>query len=186
MKSRCCASYSPNRFQTRSRNGIRAGGAGGQLSPSGCVTRIVLADGTCRTVPTASVLQALGFRGDVTVFRLNATARGQSGSEPAFRRNRAAPVYTIEAAVNRRVVGSSPTRGVRKGPGNRAFLLSPVAHNDNVASASASVRSPRSIVPAMRRFEWALIAQQVVERENGLLDIVNAGYDVDQRSPHCR
>jgi hypothetical protein len=38
----------------------------------------------------------------------------------------------------------------------------------------------------MRRFEWALIAQQVVERENGLLDIVNAGYDVDQRSPHCR
>jgi hypothetical protein len=37
----------------------------------------------------ASVLQASGFRGDVTVFRLNAAAVGESGSERAFRQNTA-------------------------------------------------------------------------------------------------
>jgi hypothetical protein len=68
---------------------------------------------TCRT-RAASVLQASGFRGDVTVFRLKARPRPKTGSEPAFLRSAAERVYTIEAAVNRRVVGSSPTRGAEK------------------------------------------------------------------------
>jgi hypothetical protein len=56
----------------------------------------------------ASVLQAPRFRCDVTVFRLNAAAVGQSSLEPAFRRNTAACVYTIEAAHNPEVAGSNP------------------------------------------------------------------------------
>jgi hypothetical protein len=40
----------------------------------------------------------MGFRGDVTVFRRDATADGQSGLTAAFRRNTAERVYTIEAA----------------------------------------------------------------------------------------
>jgi hypothetical protein len=48
----------------------------------------------------ASVLQAGGFRGDITVFRLNAGARPKTGSECAFRRNEAERVYIIEAAHN--------------------------------------------------------------------------------------
>jgi hypothetical protein len=54
--------------------------------------------GRCRTNSAASVLQASGFRSDATVFRLNARSRPKTGSEPAFRRNTAACVYTIEAA----------------------------------------------------------------------------------------
>jgi hypothetical protein len=45
----------------------------------------------------ASVLQASRFRSDVTVFRLNARPRRQTGSEAAFRRNTAERVYTIGA-----------------------------------------------------------------------------------------
>jgi hypothetical protein len=56
----------------------------------------------------ASTLQASGFRWDVTVFRLNATVVGQSGSESAFRRNTAERVYTFEAAHNPEVAGSNP------------------------------------------------------------------------------
>ena len=56
----------------------------------------------------ASVLQAAGFRGDVTVFLLNASAVGQSGSERAFLRNEAERVYTSEAAHNPGVAGSNP------------------------------------------------------------------------------
>jgi hypothetical protein len=48
----------------------------------------------------ASVLQASGFRSDVTVFRLNARPRRRTGSEPAFTRNTAERVYMIEAAHN--------------------------------------------------------------------------------------
>jgi hypothetical protein len=48
----------------------------------------------------ASVLQASGFPSDVTVFRLNATGEGESGSPTAFRRNTAERVYAIEAAHN--------------------------------------------------------------------------------------
>ena len=56
----------------------------------------------------ASVLQASAFRSDVTVFRLNATTEVQSGSEPAFGRNTAERVYTIEVAHNPEVAGSNP------------------------------------------------------------------------------
>ena len=38
--------------------------------------RIVTATGRVEPSPAASVLQALGLRGDVTVFRLNATVGG--------------------------------------------------------------------------------------------------------------
>src|SRR6266516_6653144 len=71
----------------------------------------------------ASVLQASGFRSDVTVFRLNARPRRQTGSEAAFRRNTAERVYTIEAAHNPEVAGSNPAPATYKGPGNRAFLF---------------------------------------------------------------
>jgi hypothetical protein len=69
----------------------------------------------------ASVLQASTFRSDVTVFRLNAAAVGQSGLEPAFLRNTAARVYTIEAAHNPEVAGSNPAPATQKGPGIGAF-----------------------------------------------------------------
>jgi hypothetical protein len=57
------------------------------------------------TCSTASVVQASGFRTDVTVFRLNAARAGDSGMEPAFRRNTAERVYTIDAAHNPEVAG---------------------------------------------------------------------------------
>jgi len=57
----------------------------------------------------ARVLQASRFRGDVTVFRLNARPRPRTGSHPAFRRNTAEPVYITEAAHNPEVAGSNPT-----------------------------------------------------------------------------
>ena len=71
----------------------------------------------------ASVLQASGFRGDVTVFRLNARSRPKTGSEPAFRWNTAERAYTIEAAHNSEVAGSNPAPATYKGLGNRAFLF---------------------------------------------------------------
>jgi hypothetical protein len=43
--------------------------------------------------------------------------------EPAFRRNTAAGVDTIEAAHNPEVAGSNPAPATQKGPGNRAFSL---------------------------------------------------------------
>jgi pimeloyl-ACP methyl ester carboxylesterase len=52
--------------------------------------------------PAARVLQASRFRKDVTAFRLNARPRPKTGSEPAFRRNEAEHVCTIEAAHTRR------------------------------------------------------------------------------------
>ena len=93
-----------------------------------------LSPGSCRTprratVPVSvgiglqlpSVLQASRFRRDVTAFRLNARPRPKIGSEPAFRRNEAERVYTIEAAHNPEVAGSNPAPATDKGPGNRAF-----------------------------------------------------------------
>ena len=61
------------------------------------------------------------FRGDVTAFRLNARPRPKTGSEPAFRRNEAEYVCTIEAAHNPEVAGSNPAPATEKGPGNGAF-----------------------------------------------------------------
>jgi len=74
------------------------------------------------TSSAASVLQASGFRRDVTVFRLNATAEGHSGSGRAFRRNTAERVYTIEAAHNPEVAGSNPAPATAKGPARRGLL----------------------------------------------------------------
>jgi hypothetical protein len=71
----------------------------------------------------ASVLQASRFRSDVTVFRLNAWSRPKIGSEPAYRRNTAACVYTLEAAHNPEVAGSNPASATQEGPGNGAFLF---------------------------------------------------------------
>jgi hypothetical protein len=69
----------------------------------------------------ASVLQASGFRRDVTMFRLNARSRPKTGSEPAFRRNTAACVCTIEAAHNPEVAGSNPAPATAKRPRKRGF-----------------------------------------------------------------
>jgi hypothetical protein len=60
----------------------------------------------------ASTLQASGFRSDVTAFRLNAQSRRKTGSEPAFRRDTAEPVHTIEAAHNPEVAGSNPAPAI--------------------------------------------------------------------------
>jgi hypothetical protein len=60
----------------------------------------------------ASVLQASGFRSDVTAFRLNARPRPKIGSEPAFRRNTAERVYIIEEAHNPEVAGSNPAPAI--------------------------------------------------------------------------
>ena len=71
---------------------------------------------------TASVLQASGFRGDVTVFRQNAWPTPKTGSEPAFRRNTAERVYLFEAAHNPEVAGSNPAPLLRKASETGPFL----------------------------------------------------------------
>jgi hypothetical protein len=73
--------------------------------------------------PAARVLQASRFRKDVTAFRLNARPRPKTGSEPAFRRNEAEHVCTIEAAHNPEVAGSNPAPAIQKGPHLRAFFF---------------------------------------------------------------
>jgi hypothetical protein len=50
----------------------------------------------------ASVLQVLGFRGDVIVFRLNAASEARSGSESTFRRNTADAVAHSGRLITRR------------------------------------------------------------------------------------
>src|SRR5437867_5530272 len=82
--------------------------------------------GRCRTASAASVLQASGFRSDVTVFRLNARRRPKTGSESAFSRKTAEHVYRIEAAHNPEVAGSNPAPATAKGAGNGAFRFSGV------------------------------------------------------------
>jgi hypothetical protein len=62
----------------------------------------------------ASVLQASRFRGDGTVFRLNARPPPKTGSDPAFRLNEAERVYAIEAAHNPEVAGSNPAPATGK------------------------------------------------------------------------
>ena len=84
--------------------------------------------GSWRTALAASVLQASGFRRDVTVFRLGEVAAGESGSEPAIRRNTAAPVYRIEAAHNPEVVRSNPAPATAKGARKGAFRFYPHDH----------------------------------------------------------
>jgi hypothetical protein len=75
------------------------------------------------TDTAASDLQAARFRSNVTLFRLNAVAVGESRLEPAFRRNTAERVYTTEAAHNPEVAGSIPAPRYFEGLGNRAFLF---------------------------------------------------------------
>jgi hypothetical protein len=86
------------------------------------LTMEVMLSGSSNGPAAASVLQAFGFRWDVTVFRLNARPR-PNRSEPAFRRNTAERAYMTEAAHNPEVAGSNPAPLPRKGPGDRAFLL---------------------------------------------------------------
>jgi hypothetical protein len=91
----------------------------------------------------ASVLQASGFRSDVTVFRLHATADAHSGSESAFLRNTAERVYTIEAAHNPEVAGSNPAPATAKGPGNGAFSLSGPERDRQLSKRSCKYRTHR-------------------------------------------
>jgi hypothetical protein len=98
--------------------------------------RIVTAD-IAEPTPAASVLQASGFRSDVTVFRLNARPRPKTGSESAFRRNTAERVYLNEAAHNPEVAGSNPAPATEKGSGNRAFPL-PGHHYSSPTAATGS------------------------------------------------
>jgi hypothetical protein len=65
----------------------------------------------------------MGFRGDVTLFRRDATGDGQSPLTAAFLRNMTERVYAIEAADNPEVAGSNPAPATSKGPGNGAFLF---------------------------------------------------------------
>ena len=55
-----------------------------------------------------------GFRGDVTLFRLNADAVRLSGLDSAFRRTTAERAYTIEEAHNPEVAGSNPAPAIEK------------------------------------------------------------------------
>src|SRR5215471_6669544 len=77
-----------------------------------------------RHCPAASVLQASCFRGDVTLFRLNAVVVGESGSPSAFRRNTAERVYTTEAAHNPEVAGSNSAPVTAKSTWKRRFRVS--------------------------------------------------------------
>jgi hypothetical protein len=70
----------------------------------------------------ASVLQAAGVRGDVIVFRRNATREARSGLEAAFWRNAAAGVDTFEAAHNPEVAGSNPAPATEEGSGNQSLF----------------------------------------------------------------
>src|SRR5215468_8942588 len=63
-----------------------------------------------------------------------------SGSEPAFRRNEAEHVYTIEAAHNPEVAGSNPAPATAKGAGNGAFRLESESIPAPAAGAQTSAR----------------------------------------------
>ena len=76
--------------------------------------RIVTAD-IAEPTPAASVLQASGFRCDLSGFRLDAAPEGRSGLGRAFRRNTAARLYLIEAPHNPEVAGSNPAPAISRG-----------------------------------------------------------------------
>jgi hypothetical protein len=92
----------------------------------------------------ASVLQATGFRGDVTVFHLNAAAEGRSGLEAAFRRNTAERVYLIEAAHNPEVAGSNPAPATEKAPETGPLLCR--------SERQRSIRDVEPVRPDRRAF----------------------------------
>src|SRR5919204_1501319 len=71
----------------------------------------------------ASLLQASGFRGDVTVFRLNARPPPKTGSDRAFRRNEAERVYIIEGLITRRSQVQILPPLPRKAPETGSFSL---------------------------------------------------------------
>ena len=88
------------------------------------VVRCGLSPPTCaEPSPAASVLQASGFRSDVTLFRLNARPRQKTGSLSAFRRNTAERVYIIEAAHNPEVIGSNPAPATTEARHKRASCV---------------------------------------------------------------
>ena len=73
---------------------------------------------------TLDLAEAPVFRGDVTVFRLDATAEVWSGLESRLRRTTAERVYTSEPAHNPEAAGSNPAPAIGKAPGNGAFRIS--------------------------------------------------------------
>jgi hypothetical protein len=83
----------------------------------------------------ASVLQAQGFRSDVTAFRLNARPRPNIALEPAFRRNEAERVYVIEAAHNPEVAGSNPAPATTR-PWKQGLCFSSSERDPNVCKRS--------------------------------------------------
>jgi hypothetical protein len=112
---------------------------------------------------TASVLQASTFRDDVALFRLNATALGQSGLEPAFRRNTAARVYTSEAAHNPEVAGSNPAPATGKAPETGPFLFTGRWEPTKLLPDFCPLTPPwRQLRPSRRR-HWALTLGEGVE-----------------------
>jgi hypothetical protein len=123
------------------------------------------------------------------VFRLNATGEAQYSLEPAFRRNTAAPVCSLEAAHNPEVARSNPAPATAKGAGNGAFCLfesiwgrgrplamkggRKIASVDDDRSGRAKARPGRTVVfpPAGgRRAErtfYAVAVEDVMPRHAG-------------------
>jgi hypothetical protein len=87
------------------------------------------------------------FRSDVTVFRLNARLPPKTGSKPAFRRNTAACVCTLEAAHNPEVAGSNPAATAR-GAGNGASRFG--SHSRSLNETCGAPRSRSYIAPTQR------------------------------------
>jgi hypothetical protein len=106
----------------------------------------------------ASVLQAWRFRGDVTVFRLNAADVGESGLEPASRRNTAERVCTTEATQNPEVAGSNPAPATEKRPWKQG-LLSAGVRKATATSASVSA-STATVNPAPTSFSTLFRARR--------------------------
>ena len=112
----------------------------------GLPTKFSVADAAdAAQLGTASVVQASGCRRDVTVFRLNAACAGDSGFEPTFRRNTAAPVYPIGAAHNPEVAGSNPAPAIdgllRLAPSACRWLSRIAANSGKTVTLRASVFS---------------------------------------------
>jgi hypothetical protein len=91
---------------------------------------------SCRSVRIDLRLQAsckhLASAGDVTAFRLTARPRPKTGSEPAFRRNKAEHVYSFEAAHNPQVAGSNPAPATSEARHKRASCVGSIAASTRV------------------------------------------------------
>jgi hypothetical protein len=88
-------------------------------------------------------LQAPGFRGDASVFRLRATGEARSRLEPALRRNAAARLPSLEAADNPEVAGSNPAPATEEAPETGLFR----APRMELAAGTFAQFCPRSPKP---------------------------------------